>query len=706
MWPTIIWVYLLMGTLLALVATSLIANIVALSRLVYALAKDSVMPAVFAKINDRHIPANAVVLVAAVSLVIPFLGRTAIGWIVDVTTIGATLIYGFVSASAFKVARARDDKTEQATGCIGVVLMVVVGVYLLLPSLFMSQTLATESYFLFAVWAILGFALFRIVLSRDTRRRFGRAIVVWVALLSIVLFIAFVWMNQSLRISADEATSDIVTYYHDEGNTSAQQQADEAFVEQQLVEMEQNDQATIIAVALLVLASAMLLTNFSYMSKRVLKSEEELDLTKDVIYTDPVTGLPAMARFHEFAREGAERIKAAGQRPAAIAMNLVGMKDYNAQHGREGGDKLLRAFADVLRMHFGGEACSRFAEDHFYAYAADDHVAELMDAVFENFKSANNGNTLPIRAGVYVCVDGDDIVDVGFDRARTASDLDRKTWQSHVSWFVDGMDDEARLRLHVLDCVDQAIEQRWIRPYYQAVVNAQTGRVCHEEALARWIDPEYGFLSPGQFIPILEEAGLLHKVDMHIIDCVLQDFKTKRNAGVSIVPVSANISLRDLGKVDVAGEISRRVDSAGMHHGMLQIEFTESAVSDDPELFRAEMDALHKAGFEVWMDDFGSGYSSLNSLKDFDFDVIKLDMDFLRGDAGEKTWDVIAGVVDIAHKIGIRSLAEGVEDEHQATRLRELGCDMLQGYFYTKPLPLDEVIERLKIRPPEVPDFE
>ena len=687
-------VSILMVTLLALVLTSLLANTVALSRLAYALGRDAVLPETFAKVNDKGIPANAVYLVMAISLVIPFLGRTAIGWIVDVTTIGATLTYCFVSAAALKVARARKSRVEQATGGLGIVLTVAIAAYLLLPSLFMTQSLEPESYFLFALWSIIGFALFRILLGRDTQRRFGRAIVVWVGLLAIVMFIAFVWMNQSLRISTDETVAEITAYYTSEDNPTEQQAADEAFVEQRLTEMEASDgQATIIAAALIILASIMLLTNFTYMSKRVLKSEEELDLTKDIVNTDPITGLPSMMRFLELAKEGSEAITAQGHRIAAIALDVVGMKDFNAQHGHEAGNKLLRTFAEALQKQFGETSCSRFAEDHFYAFAPEENAAELIESVFSDFKDAFEGNSLPIRAGVYVCAEEEDIVSIGFDRARAACDLDRKTWQSHISWFVDGMDEDARLRLHVLDSVDEAIEKRWIVPYYQAVVNAKTGNVCHEEALARWVDPEFGFLSPGRFIPILEEAGLLHKVDMHILDCVLDDMATKREMGVPIVSVSVNISLRDLSKVELADEIVAKVAEAGVSPALIKVEFTESSASDDPALFKAEVDALRAAGFEVWMDDFGSGYSSLNSLKDFDFDVIKLDMDFLRGDGGKKTWDVIAGVVEITRKIGIRSLAEGVEDESQAARLREIGCDMLQGYFYTKPRPLAEVIE-------------
>ena len=690
-------VVMLMVVLLCLVITSLIAQTMALSRLFYALGKDDVLPKRFARVSERHIPTSAVLLVLILSLVIPFLGRTAVGWIVDVTNIGATIVFGFVSAATFKVARARGDGIERATGIIGLIVMIFFGAYLLIPSLLLTGSLEPESYFLFALWGILGFLLFRVLLGRDGSKRFGRSVVVWISLLALVMFVVVVWMNQSL-VGSTQATIDAVhSYYFADGMPTVQQMADHEFVEAQLLDLKDSDLNTILlAASLLVLAPLALLSGFTHLSRWARKSEAELDETRNIVYTDPLTGLPSMTRFYDIAERGAVEIDTRGERAAAVAMDLVGMRDYNTEHGRDSGDRLLVLFADVLRKHFGEENCSRFAEDHFYAFAPEREVAEKLEAVFSDFKELNEGSTLPIRAGVYVCNAVDEIVSVGFDRARTACDQDRRTWQSHATWFIDGMSDEARMRLHVLDHVDQAIEERWVRPYYQAVVDTTTRRVCSEEALARWIDPEYGALSPGRFIPILEDAGLLYKVDIHIIKCVIEDMATKKEAGVPIVPVSVNISLRDISHLDLVADISGMMDDIGLPHSLLRIEFTESAASDDPELFRTEVNVLRKAGFEVWMDDFGSGYSSLNSLKDFDFDVVKLDMQFLRGDHGEKTWDIISGVVDITKKIGMRTLAEGIETPEQSHRLEIAGCDMLQGYYYARPQPLEEITKEVQ----------
>ena len=408
---------------------------------------------------------------------------------------------------------------------------------------------------------------------------------------------------------------------------------------------------------------------------------------------DWLTGLPAMSRFHELATLGADVIRGRGERPVAVALDLVDMKSFNSQYGREEGDKLLRVFGEVLRKHFGSEACSRFAEDHYYAFATEEGISERIMALFSDFRAANDGKVLPIRAGAYVCHAGDDIVATGFDRAKIACDADRKTWHSHLEWFSDEMRAQARLRIHILDNVERAIREGWVRPYYQAIVRASTSYICGEEALARWVDPEYGPLSPAVFIPLLEDAGLLQKLDMHMVECVIADMAVKHGNDVPIVPVSVNISLRDLGELDVAGEIIRCVDAAGLPHDLLRVEFTESASSEDPELFKAQVATLRRAGLEVWMDDFGSGYSSLNTLQDFEFDLIKLDMGFIRDLGNERARAIVSGVVQTAKKMGVNTLCEGVETEEQALFLEGIGCDMLQGFYYTQPLPLEVIVD-------------
>ena len=685
-------IVILMLALLGLVVTSLFGNTIALSRLIYAVGCDDLIPKRwFAAINEHKVPANAVLLMAVISLFIPFLGRTAIGWIVDVTTIGATIVYGIVCASAGKMAKAQGDRAEQITSVVGVVFMVAIGVYLLVPVLFGAQSLETESYFLFAAWGIVGFAFFRAILNRDKERRFGRSTVVWIALLALVLFVSFVWMSQAVMSAVNDTSDQVLSYYYSEVALDAQKWGEGRFIEEQFSGLHNVSSTTmLIAAALFALAAALLLSNFSYMSKWAKETEDSLRSTRESAYTDPLTGLLSTSRFQKLAKGMGAAIEASGDKPVVLAFNLLGIQDFQARHDHDRSDRLLCDFADVLKKWLGTDNCSRFAEDRFYAVAALEGAADRVEAVFADFSRFED--SLPVLAGAYTCVKGDDISTTGVDRARAACNVRQAKWESSLSWYSESISDEARLRLHVLGTLDEAIEKRWIRPYYQPVVRSSTSEVCHEEALARWIDPEFGFLSPGQFIPVLEEAGMLHKVDLHILDCVLEDFAAKRQQGVPVVSVSVNISMSDLLNVDVAEEVAKRVDAAGESHELICIEFTESVASEQPELFKSTVGKLRAAGFEIWMDDFGSGYSSLNSMKDFDFDTVKLDMEFMRNDKNEKTWDVISGIALICDRLGMKMLAEGVETENQATRLAVQHCDMLQGFYFSKPLPLEEVI--------------
>lgn len=406
---------------------------------------------------------------------------------------------------------------------------------------------------------------------------------------------------------------------------------------------------------------------------------------REVDTVDWLTGLPKMGRFYEIARISAESLSRRGERPAAVALDLMGMKTFRSENGREASNELLRTFSEELRKEFGGESCSRFFDDHFYAFGPMHGMEERLERVFASYEAACQGGFLPVRAGVYACDPGDDIATVGFDRARVACDLDRTTWRSHITWFTARMRTEARLQLYMLEHLDEAIEKGYIRPLYQEVVRSFSGEVCGEEALARWRDPSFGAILPGHFITILENAGVCHKLDLHIVDCVLADFVERRELGQPIVPVSVNISPSDLTAVDMPEELARRADAAGVPRSLLRVEIAESAASEYKDVLREQIDAFHEKGFEVWMDDFGVGNSSLALLPEFDFDLIKLDMSFMHGSSPERSQAIVEGIVRIAGKLGVGTLAEGVETREQAEFLERIGCDMLQGYFCSAP---------------------
>ncbi|MDO4797553.1 MAG: EAL domain-containing protein [Coriobacteriales bacterium] len=411
---------------------------------------------------------------------------------------------------------------------------------------------------------------------------------------------------------------------------------------------------------------------------------------------DWLTGLPTMNRFYQLAKARVHAYQKQGLQPVVATFDFTGFKNYNDRYGRTQGDESLRRFAELLSDAFGRDACSHFEGDHFFAIGEATTVEDVVSGLLSNYSQAPMSAMLPVRVGLYACEPDDDITTVGFNRAQTACDRERTIWRSHFTWFTDDMHREERIRVHVLESLDTAIAKGWIRPYYQAIARASTNDICGEEALARWIDPQYGFLSPAQFIPVLEQAGISYKLDLHMVDCVLADLCTKQGIGVPIVPVSVNFSVSDLTQIDIANEVARRTDERGIDHTLLIVELTESAASSNPELFRKQVDALREAGFDVWMDDFGSGYSSLNTLQEFDFDLVKLDMGFVHGlekEHGERAQAVISSILQGVSRMGLDTLAEGVETNEQARFLQNAGCNMLQGYLLCRPTPIEEILK-------------
>lgn len=246
----------------------------------------------------------------------------------------------------------------------------------------------------------------------------------------------------------------------------------------------------------------------------------------------------------------------------------------------------------------------------------------------------------------------------------------------------------AQLRNYIVTHIDDAIDGGWIRPYYQPVVRTLTGKLCGVEALARWDDPTYGMLFPDTFIPALEDSRLIHLLDSSIVRQVCKQYRECVARGEATVPISFNLSRLDFDLCDIFSVVEKAAHDYGVPRHLLNIEITESVLGQDTALMISHMGKFHDAGYQVWMDDFGSGYSSLNILKYFDFDELKIDMEFLNR-FGEKSKTILASVVDMAKKLEIQTLAEGVETDEHRTFLRRIGCEKMQGYLFGKPMPYD-----------------
>ena len=247
---------------------------------------------------------------------------------------------------------------------------------------------------------------------------------------------------------------------------------------------------------------------------------------------------------------------------------------------------------------------------------------------------------------------------------------------------------------YILDNFETALENGYIKAYYQPVIRTLTEKICSVEALARWQDPSTGLLSPYIFISVLEKNRLIHKLDLSILENICITYNEMRAKGLPLHPFSINLSRLDFNEVNMLDEISQIINKYNIPADAIHIEITESVMLDNTAYFRRIFDSFHDAGFAILMDDFGSGYSSLNVLKDYRFDVLKIDMRFL-SDIGSRSKKILISVVNMAKAIGIHTLAEGVETQEQLNFLRGIGCEMLQGYYYARPMSSEDYIQYL-----------
>ena len=405
---------------------------------------------------------------------------------------------------------------------------------------------------------------------------------------------------------------------------------------------------------------------------------------------DYLTGLPNMTYFFELAKAGKETAQKKGVKYVLLYMNFSGMKHFNMKHGFAEGDKLLQSFAKILAETFGNEQSCRIGTDHFAVLTEETDLEEKLQQLFRECREMNGGNTLPVHVGVYVGQNENIHVSVACDRAKLACTALGGRYETAVNYYRQELREEAVHKRYIIENIDRAIKEKWIQMYLQPIIRTVTERVCDVEALARWIDPEKGFLSPADFIPALEDAGLIYKLDLYMVDQILDSMKEEKAAGFYIVPHSVNLSRSDFDACDMVEEIRRRVDEAGVDRALITIEITESIIGSDLAFMKEQVERFRNLGFPVWMDDFGSGYSSLDVLQSIQFDLIKFDMSFMRKlDEGDGGKIILTELMKMAASLGVDTVCEGVETGEQVHFLREIGCSKLQGFYFSKPISLE-----------------
>ena len=379
-----------------------------------------------------------------------------------------------------------------------------------------------------------------------------------------------------------------------------------------------------------------------------------------------------------------------------ICSNIVNFKVFNDAFGTTAGDRLLQQIADSLRNMVGEDGLyARYSADRFLCLM-ERETQEQLNLEYQGCKSDNMKNIV-MKWGVYEITDRSLPVEKMCDRAFLAADSIKSQYNQHVAVYDDVLRDKLLREQAITESMETALNEGQFTVYLQPKYCLHDDRLSGAEALVRWIHPVWGFMSPGEFIPLFEKNGFITQLDRYVWEQVcslLHDWKQK---GYPDIAVSVNVSRADVYQADLPETLTGLIKQYGIESKQLHLELTESAYTENPSQIIATVDKLRQQGFIVEMDDFGSGYSSLNMLNQMKLDILKLDMKFIQTETAKPTEQgIMRFVVNLARWLNLSVVAEGVETRAQLERLREVGCDYVQGYFFSRPLPVAEFEKLLR----------
>ena len=379
----------------------------------------------------------------------------------------------------------------------------------------------------------------------------------------------------------------------------------------------------------------------------------------------------------------------------AIVMNIEQFHTINALNGRDFGDDVLRLIGNEIRAFLGETQgiASRIEADRFdiYCLHQTDYRA-LLNRFQEKVSSLSRSTSIHLRMGVKPWREGVEPI-LLFDRARTACNMVRGDYQNPLMIYDEDMRMRELLNSRLLNDLRPAVEERQFQVYYQPKYNIQVDppRLSSAEALIRWKHPDLGMISPGSFVPLFEGNGLIGVVDNFVWQEAAKQIARWKEKYSFTLPVSVNLSRSDVFDPTLPGRLDHLVLDNGLSYKDLKLEVTESAYTDNAKQVLDVIKSLRNKGFEIEMDDFGSGYSSLNMLSDMPIDVLKMDMKFIRNiEESETDRRLVSLILDIARYLKVSVVAEGVETEKQLEILRNGKCDLVQGYYFSRPLPSED----------------
>ncbi len=437
---------------------------------------------------------------------------------------------------------------------------------------------------------------------------------------------------------------------------------------------------------------AAIMISVSNYNQRLNEAQKDQGL-EDISTHDDLTGISNMRYFRRRAQFMLQNAFEHGRTLTFMFFDIENFKTYNERYGFMRGNELLCRMAVAIKDEFSVGETARFSDDHFVAlvdeeeYEFEKHIDNLNSIL----KELEGDTYLRLRVGIYhtegMKKDGSEPEDINLlcDRARFAAGSIKQMADVPYCIYDEKLHEQQRRKRYIISHLDSAVVDGHIQVYYQPIIDAKTGKVYSLEALARWNDPVYGLLSPGEFIEALEEFRLIHKLDKYVVDLVCGDIRDEIENGKHPLPVSVNLSRLDFELCDIAKII---IDTTkGLDKKYLVIEVTESALTKNQSHLGEAVAKLRSEGFSVWLDDFGSGYSSLNVLKDYSFDLLKIDMRFLEGfGKNENLRPILETIIELCRVLNMKALAEGVETQQEYDFLKSIGCDRVQGYLFSKPV--------------------
>ena len=431
----------------------------------------------------------------------------------------------------------------------------------------------------------------------------------------------------------------------------------------------------------------------SYLSIRD-HTEEQLAMEREIYKSthDSVTGLYAKEYLYEKVAKRLENDKKTDYMVGFI--EIANFKMLNDVFGSSFGTLTVKKIAESLKVNSSNKSLfGRLTYDSFgILMDKEQFQEEKLEHLLENFTVSDGtlDHHVLIYFGIYDFDSADDIdVSLFFDSARLATTKIQDNYSRRIAYYDDQLRNEAIHDQLISNQLKGAIESREIRPYLQPIVDSR-GMLAGAEALVRWIHPEEGFMNPGQFIPVFEKNSLISVVDKYMWRCACELLANWKERGIDSF-ISVNVSPKDFYRLDVVQEFKSLVEEFGIDPQKLRVEITESAVTSDSTDMLKTIRELHEYGFIVEMDDFGSGYSSLNLLKDINIDLLKIDMQFLRdSERNIKANMIIKNIINMSEDLGIDTLTEGVETAKQFEKLFDMGCRLYQGYYFSKPVPVED----------------